>query len=231
MRTARPTLLESLAAWPDSTTSSRPVPGWDHDPVLGRFLTPAAAAHEAAVDSALFAHLAHRVEDTTATTVCLSVVAGWLMPVGRTWARNGLGGEDLADAEAALVVEALTALRAHPNLQAERIAQLAWHRVHNQRRTARARAARHVALTDRLDPRQLPAAPADPLRAALSVLSDWLATRAVNVSTAAFLWTAVCGWPAAHAAQAAGCPTGAWRSRQARALRIARAAISTEGSW
>lgn len=230
MRTAHPTLLESLAAWPDSPDGSRPPCGWAGDPRLGRFLTPAAAAHEAAVDPVLFAHLAQRAEDATATSVCLSVVAGWLLPVARRWARSGLRGEDLADAEAALVVEALAALRSDPDLPAERIAQRAWHRVHNQRRTVRARAARQVALADQLDGRHVPVAPGDPLHAALVLLSDWLATGILTVSAAALLWATVCGWSAADAAGAAGCPLGAWRSRQARARRTARAGLCTDGS-
>jgi hypothetical protein len=230
MVTARPALLESLASWPDSPTAQRPAAGWNEDPLLDQFPTPAVATRAAAGDPAVFDLLARRVDDATATTACLAAVAGRLLPIARRWARCGLRGEDLADAEAALVTEALAILRAHPDLGAERVAQRAWHRAHNQRRTARARAARHLPLTDHI--LQHPAVVSDdPLRAALTLVSGWLANRTLTVSAAGCLWAAMCGWPAIHAARLAGCEPGAWRSRHSRARRTARTALANDGGW
>jgi hypothetical protein len=228
MVTTRPALLESLASWPDSHTAQRPAARWNEDPLLDQFPTPAVAARAAADDPAAFELLARRVDDATATTACLSAVATLLLPVARRWARCGLGGDDLADAEAALVAEALAILRTYPELGAERVAQRAWHRVHNQQRTARARAVRHLPLADRVLQHEV-LVPADPLRAALTLLAGCLADGTLTVSAASCLWAAMCGWSAVHAARLAGCEPGAWRNRHSRARRAVQAALNNEG--
>ena len=228
MITSQPTLLESLAAWLDSPVAHRRAASWAGDPELGMFPDPASAARAAATDDGIFALLARRHDDPLATTVCLSLLARQLVPIAQRWARSGLHHHELADAEAALVTEALAVIRSDPELGPDRVVQRAWHRVHNQRRTARARATRIVPLSDHVDDPDGAEPPADQLRTALSLISSWIADHTLTVSAAACLWAAICGWSSVQAASVAGCPLEAWRSRHARARRAVRTSLLCE---
>lgn len=84
----------------------------------------------------------------TTTLVALSQVAVWLSPVVARWARCGLVGADLEDAEADLVIEALSTIRTAPAMSSDRVAQRSWHRVANRRRTERRRTALSQSLYD-----------------------------------------------------------------------------------
>ena len=229
MVTFHPTLLHSLAAWPDSPVAHRRAVSWSGDPVLGGFPDPASAARAAATDDGMFTLLARRFDDPLATTICLSLLARRLLPIAERWALRGLDEHEVADGEAALVTEALVVIRSDPELAPDRVVQRAWHRVHNDRRTARVRAARIVPLTDPIDDLDGEEPPADLLRAGLSLLSGWIADHTLTVSAAACLWAAICGWSSVQAASLAGCPLEAWRSRHARARRAARTSLITDG--
>ena len=171
MITSQPTLLESLAAWLDSPVAHRRAASWAGDPELGMFPDPASAARAAATDDGIFALLARRHDDPLATTVCLSLLARRLLPIAQQWTLRGLDQHEVADGEAALVTEALAVIRSDPELAPDRVVQRVWHRVHNQRRTARARDARTVSLTDHVDDLDGAEPPADALRIGLSLLS------------------------------------------------------------
>ncbi len=114
MHRSEPSLIALLAAAPDCHRSHRPTPLWPNDPELSGFtqLTDAAPAAEA--DPAVLSALACRADDELATLAALAAVATRLLPASRRWARCGLAGEGLADAEAQLVVEALAAMRQGP---------------------------------------------------------------------------------------------------------------------
>ena len=230
MVTSHLTLLESLAGWLDSPLARRPAATWASDPLLRNFPDPASAGQAATTDDEVFRQLADRRDDHLATTVCLSVLAGQLLPIAQGWAICGLDQHDLADAEASLVAEALAAIRSDPDLSPDRVVQRAWHRVSNQRRTARARSARTLPLPNVSDhPDCDEEAPTDVLRVGLSLISRWITDHTLTVSAAACLWAAICGWSSVQAASLAGCPLEAWRSRHARARRAARASLLAEG--
>lgn len=216
-------LLEQLAAWPATPAALRPTPAWADDPVLGRFLNGARASEAAASDPAVFAALAARARDQTATSAALAVVASRLVWVTRHRRHAGGSQDDLADTEASLAAEALACMRDDPRRPADAIAQTARHRVHNQRRTNLARACRQVPLPDSS---ALPSAHlSDPLRQALTVVTDAIAAGTLTAVTASALWATTCGWPSTDASRAVGCSPVAWRARRSRAARALRAAL------
>ncbi len=227
MTPPRTRLVETLAAWPATPPATRPTRSWEDDPLLCRFTNPAQAASTAATDDAVLAALARRA-DHAATTAALAAVAIHLVPVVRRWARSGLVGADLADAEAGLVAEVLALLRSGPPGAAPVVAQKAWHRVAGRRRTARARSARHVPLGP---DRAAGPSPDDPLRHILAAISEAITAGAVTITAASALWAVVCGWSAVDAATATGCSASAWRDRRDRGRRAMRALDYPDGSY
>ena len=230
-------VIEILAGWPTSPEASRRTGLWAADPVLAVFATPGDAAVAARQDKEMFATLAGLRGDPLAATAALSAVAMFLVPVVRRWSRSGLVGDDLADAEADLVVEALAAMRRPPPLDAGIVAQQAWHRVSGRRRTARARTARLAELAPQLashdasqpvfeDPSACPGSGQLGLSGGpLGVALDALEAGMLSVTAAAVLWAAVAGYSTREAAQMAGCSPAAWRARRSRAFRDFRAVV------
>ena len=215
-------LIRALTDWTASAQATRPVPSWSTDPDLCRCSSPADAATRAGEDPPVFAALASRTDDRLATSAALAVVADRLGPIVWRWRRAGLSGQDLADAEADLVVEALAAMRADPTRSPAGIAQMAWHRVEARRRTARARAGRQVPLSpthDRAQP------PDQSTRRPLGMIADALASGLLSSAAAAVLW-AECGLPALDVKC---CSPAAWRQRRSRARRALRAALGVAG--
>lgn len=218
----RPLLIRGLTDWLAGREAARAIPAWSTDPLLSRHHSPAGAAAGAVADPAVFTALAARDTDPVATLTALAVVAGRLQPIVRRWCRSGVGGEDLADAEADLVSEALAAMRADPSRPPAVIAQMAWHRVEAIRRTQRSRAARQEALGpahDRLVP------PAHPGVRPLGLIGEALAAGVLTAATAAVVW-AECN-PAMTDRE--GCDPVAWRQRRFRARRALRAALGPAG--
>lgn len=218
---SRPLLVVGLCDWTATPEASRPVSAWTVDPALSQCASPADAVTRAASDPALFGSLAARTGDRLATTAALAVVAERLRPIVMRWRRAGLSGEDLSDAEADLVAEALVAMRADPSRPPAEIAQVAWHRVEAIRRTGRARADRQVPLSPA---HEAPAAQSG-LRP-LGLIGDAVAAGVLTAATAAALW-AECGLATMDLGS---CSPVAWRQRRSRARRALRAALgSTEG--
>lgn len=218
----RLSLIRGLTNWPASPEATRPATSWSADPPLAGFSSPAEAASRAAQDPAVFAALAGRPDDRLATAAALAVVAGRLAPVAARWYRSGLRGDDLADAEADLVAEALAAMRADPGRPAGVVAQIAWHRVEAIRRTARGRARRHEPLApchDRLT------RPAEAVLRPLGVIGEAVASGVLTAAAAAVLWSE-CGLPVLNPSSVS---PAAWRQRRSRARRALRAAIGAAG--
>lgn len=218
----RPLLVLGLIDWPNGLEASRPVASWRSASALSAFASPADAARRAARDAVVFAVLAVQADDQFATAAAMSVVAERLRPIVSRWSGAGLSGDDLADAEADLVAEALAAMRADPSRPPAVIAQLAWHRVEALRRTARARAARQVTLSPSHDTLHQPE---EPVRRTLGAIADALAAGVLTPSTAAVVW-AECG---VSIPAPAGCSPAAWRQRRSRARRALRAALGPGG--
>lgn len=222
----RTLLIRSLTDWTATAEAARPVPAWSDDPRLAGCPSPAEAAARAAADPAVFSALAARRGDQRATAAALAVVAARLAPIVGRWARAGLAGDDLADAEADLVAEALTALHADPTRPPAVLAQVAWHRVEAVRRTARSRADRHVPLGpahDRVSPSPEPARPP------LGLIGEALAAGVLTASTVAVLWVE-CGLPVtAGPAPDGPVSPAAWRQRRSRARRAVRALAASGG--
>ncbi len=238
MSCSHPGVINILAGWPASAEASRRPSLWAADPVLCRFATPGDAAVAAREDGEVFAALSACRGDPLAATAALSAVVVVLVPVVRRWSRSGLVGEDLADAEADLIVEALAAMRLNASLDAGRVAQKAWHRVSNRRRTARARTERLAELAPQLASQAAGRlgydAPVDCTSAGqASRAADGLgglalgAARAgvLSVTAAAVLLAAAAGYSTREAAQLAGCSPVAWRARRSRAFRDFRAVV------
>ena len=234
-------VIEVLAGWPSSPEASRRTGLWAADPILAVFATPGDAAVAARQDKEMFASLAGLRGDPLAATAALSAVAVFLVPVVRRWSRSGLVGDDLADAEADLVVEALAALRLNTSLDAGRVAQQAWHRVSGRRRTARARTERLAELAAQLASHDA-SQPVfeDPSGCAfggrlgvsggpLGVALDALEAGVLSVTAAAVLWAAAAGYPTRKAARLAGCSPAAWRARRSRAFRDFRVVVRGGG--
>ena len=237
MTSSRVGVIEVLAGWPSSPEACRRVGSWAADPVLCRFAKPRDAAVAARGNGEVFAALSARRGDPLAATAALSAVAVVLVPVVRRWSRSGLAGDDLADAEADLIVEALSAMRLNASLDAERVAQTAWHRVSNRRRTVRARTAKLAELAPQLasgiavqpafeDPAACPGSGQLGLSGGpLGVVVDAVRAGMLSVTAAAVLWAAVAGYSTREAAQMAGCSPVAWRARRSRAFRDFRAVV------
>lgn len=215
-------LIRGLTDWLATPEATRPAPAWSTDPALSGFSSPAEAASRAAADPAAFAVLAARPGDHMATAAALAVVADQLAPVAARWYRSGLRDDDLADAEADLVTEALTAMRADPSRPAAVVVQIAWHRVEAIRRTARARGGRHEPLSPGHD-RVM--SPAEPVLRPLGVIGDAVATGVLTTAVAAVLWSE-CGLPVLDRASVS---PAAWRQRRSRARRALRAALGPAG--
>lgn len=218
----RPVLIRGLTDWLAGPEATRPIPTWSSDPLLSRYHSPAGAAARAVDDPAVFTALASRDTDPVATLTALAVVASRLQPIVRRWCRSGLPGEDLADAEADLVTEALAAMRADPSRPPAVVAQMAWHRVEAIRRTLRSRAGRQEALApahDRLVP------PAQPGLRPLGLIGEALAAGVLTAATAAVVW-AECNPPVIERGV---CDPVVWRQRRSRARRALRAAGGPAG--
>ena len=227
-------VIEVLAGWPSSPEASRRTGLWAADPVLAVFATPGDAAVAARQDKEMFATLAGLRGDPLAATAALSAVAVFLVPVVRRWSRSGLVGDDLADAEADLVVEALAAMRLNTSLDAGRVAQQAWHRVSGRRRTARAHTERLAELAPQLASHDA-SQPVfeDPSGCAfggqLGVALDALEAGVLSVTAAAVLWASAAGYSTREAARLAGCSPAAWRARRSRAFRDFRVVVRGGG--
>ena len=235
-------VIEVLAGWPSSPEASRRTGLWAADPVLAVFATPGDAAVAARQDKEMFATLAGLRGDRLAATAALSAVAVFLVPVVRRWSRSGLTGDDLADAEADLVVEALAAMRRPPPLDAGIVAQQAWHRVSGRRRTARARTERLAELAPQLASRNAVTPDLGGVAGCafggqlgvsgspLGIALDALEAGMLSVTAAAVLWAAAAGYPTREAARLAGCSPAAWRARRSRAFRDFRVVVRGGGS-
>ena len=220
MASSHPLLLSRLADWSRTTSACRPVSAWAADPVLARFDSPAAAATAAGAEPEVFHALAAR-HDEPAVMAALSVLAPSLVGVARRWQRCGMGPDEVADAEASLVAEALELIREHPELGHALMAQKAWHRVAAGLRTSRSRDRR---VLPRLDPE--PAEADDSMVVLLDALRLAMDAGALTAEGARTIWAAETGWSGPEAAAATGCSAGAWRTRSWRA-RAALAATFT----
>lgn len=218
-------LLDSLSSWPASPPATRPVPGWAEDELLADFPTGGAAARAAARDLQVFTALAHRPDDPLATTAALSVLAGVLAPIAWRWARAGLRGADLADAEADLITEALAAMRLNPDAGPGELAQSAWNVVSGLRITERRRSRRQVPYSPAHD---RPAG-SDSLREIITVLAHAMTAKVLSASAAASLWATACGWTAVELYRTTGCPVSTWRNRRARARRTLVGRLAGDG--
>lgn len=218
-------LLDSLSAWPASPPAARPVPSWTGDEVLADFPTAGSAARAAALDLKVFTALARRPNDTLATTAALSVLGDTLAPIAWRWARAGLRGADLADAEADLITEALAAMRRHPDAGPGELAQSAWNVVSGLRITERRRSRRQVPYCTAHDGRVGP----DSLREIMTVLAHAMTAKVLSASAAASLWATACGWTAVELSRTTGCPVSTWRNRRARARRSLVGRLAGDG--
>ena len=224
MPSRQPSPVTVLCAWPDSCEARRRSPeAWSADRVLSRFATPAAAAfavREHTLADIVLAALAARQDDPVATLAALAGLAPQLSSVTARWRRAGMPPEELADAEADLLVETLDALRMLPALRTDLVVRTAWHRTHARRRTDRARAARTAPLhSDAAATTQLAM---HPFAAILGCLCTALSTATLRRHEAAAIWADVCGWSPNEAAQLTGWSPQTWRSRRLRAFNAAR---------
>jgi hypothetical protein len=225
MPSARASILHQLSTWPTSADAVRPVPEWSGHPVLGRLPDGAMAVAAAHQEAEVFEALASRPADPVATAAAMAVLAAQLLPIVSSWMRRGLAGDDLADAEADLIVETIAAMRQNPTLCAAAITQAAWHRVATIRHTAARRAARST----RFSPRHDRAVDEEYGRVDTSrLLQEALAAGILTSSIATAIATVAAVRSPAGPADI--CSPGARRKRLLRARRALRTLLAADGS-
>lgn len=217
-------LVADLCAWADGSEAHRARPdSWSRDKVLTRLATPAAAALAVRchpLGDAVLRALAHRHEDPVATMAALAGLAPRLNTIVGRWRRAGMPAQDLIDAEADLVAEALHVLRHHPDLPSDLVVRSAWHRTHGRRRTERSRSARIRALDAGTTPSS--EMEAHPLAGIIGCLSAAMSTATLRRDEASAIWADVCGWTPSEAASLTGWSGQTWRARRLRAFAAAR---------
>jgi hypothetical protein len=223
MSSTNTSILRRLSAWPAGSDAQRPVCEWADDSVLALLPNGAAAVAAAGVDGDVFEALAARADDPIATAAVMAVLARRLIPIASGWVRRGLSDEDLADAEADLVVEAITALRRDPTVGVAGIVQVAWHRVSGLRHTAVTRAARSTPLEPRHDRAAGGGWWLDPAL----LLDDAVAAGILTSSVAAAVATVAA--LRSPGGTSVACSPGARRKRVHRARRALRTLLATEG--
>jgi hypothetical protein len=244
MTPATPPLLTALAAWPagpgSTTTARRASRRWTDHPLLASCRTPGQAALALAGPdgTAVLEALTARPGDDWAATAAVAGLVPWMAPIASRWARSGMGASDVDAAVADLVGECAVLLAVgRPGPQPAAVVQSAWHRVHNTRRTERARTARHYHL-DRLhldhchlahlhfdhpavlDRAARPDLGSTAVERLLVELAAAVGRGTVSVGSAQALAWQAAGWPTAEVAARTGLSPATLRARRARAVRV-----------
>ena len=224
MTATRTPLLTALASWPTgpgrSPAGRRAASGWSDDPALVCFATPGEAAVAVgfpACGAAVLTALAARRDDSWATTAALASLAPRLAPIVVRWVRAGMCPADVEDAESDLLAGCLAGLREDRLLDPAGIVATAWQRASNNRRTLRARGARHTGRELGVLPDPVPFG-RDGVEAIVVELTDAVRTGRLTVASAKAVGWQAAGWTSGEVEACTGIPAATLRARRRRAV-------------